>query len=189
LPLSRLCSGSVGGAHWPQAVEQLATRLLAWLGECSASLALRALRLLGHRAQSVWPVEHNEGLPLPSLQLCHGLDLFLSKAILPYSHCSIVVVASPLQQVASLGSVSCVAATARQVLRRWRSAGTTSLLPSLPHRRISDRMKAKVNLTLDKEVWRQFRVECIQRDTSASAELEAFIKTRLQQWEKGGKKK
>jgi hypothetical protein len=51
-------------------------------------------------------------------------------------------------------------------------------------------MKAKVNLTLDKEPWRQFRVACIQHDTSASAEIEAFIKSRLQQWEqKGGSKK
>lgn len=51
-------------------------------------------------------------------------------------------------------------------------------------------MKVKVNLTLDKEVWRQFRVACIQRDTSASHEIETFIAARLKAWEqKGGKKK
>jgi hypothetical protein len=48
-------------------------------------------------------------------------------------------------------------------------------------------MKAKVNLTMDKEVWRQFRVQCLQHDTSASAEFEAFMKTRLQQWEQKGR--
>jgi len=50
-------------------------------------------------------------------------------------------------------------------------------------------MKTKVNLTLDKEKWLRFRVECIQYETTASREIEAFITAQLKAWEqKGGKK-
>jgi hypothetical protein len=51
-------------------------------------------------------------------------------------------------------------------------------------------MKTRTNISVDPELWHQFRVECLARHTSASREIEAFVKTRLQQWDKkGGKQK
>jgi hypothetical protein len=50
-------------------------------------------------------------------------------------------------------------------------------------------MKIRATISLDPTVWKQFRMSCIEHDTNASAELEAYMKTRLQQWEKGGGKK
>jgi hypothetical protein len=41
-------------------------------------------------------------------------------------------------------------------------------------------MKEKVSLTIDGDVWRQFRAQCIQQRTSASSELEAFMRSRLE---------
>jgi hypothetical protein len=51
-------------------------------------------------------------------------------------------------------------------------------------------MKGRANIVVDAEQWKLFRMACIQHDTTASAEIEAFIKTRLEQWDKkGGSKK
>lgn len=50
-------------------------------------------------------------------------------------------------------------------------------------------MKKKVNLTLDPEIWQTFRIECLRNQTTASREFEGFMRTRLQEWKKGGGKK
>jgi hypothetical protein len=51
-------------------------------------------------------------------------------------------------------------------------------------------MKKKVNLTLDGKLWQSFRIECLRNQTTGSREIEGFMKSRLQEWEKkGGEKK
>jgi hypothetical protein len=64
-----------------------------------------------------------------------------------------------------------------------------SLLHSHASERMDASMKTRANITVDPVLWKQFRLTCFQHDTSASAEFEAFMKMRLQQWEqKGGEK-
>lgn len=51
-------------------------------------------------------------------------------------------------------------------------------------------MKVRVNITVDPAAWKLFRMYCLQNDTTASKEIETFIKLRLEQQEKkGGPKK
>jgi hypothetical protein len=51
-------------------------------------------------------------------------------------------------------------------------------------------MKVRVNITVDPTLWKQFRVLCLQNDTTASAEFDAFMRARVEKSEqKGGKKK
>lgn len=46
-----------------------------------------------------------------------------------------------------------------------------------------------VTVYLDKTTWKKFRIACIDRDTSASEMIQAFIREKLQQWEKEEKEK
>jgi len=41
-------------------------------------------------------------------------------------------------------------------------------------------IKEKVSLTIEGDIWRQFRAQCIQQRKSASSELEAFMRSRLE---------
>jgi hypothetical protein len=41
-------------------------------------------------------------------------------------------------------------------------------------------MKIKVTLTLERELWLPFRANCITRGKSASSEIEAFVRDRLE---------
>ena len=43
-------------------------------------------------------------------------------------------------------------------------------------------MKGKTTLTLDEEIWRTFRAECIRRGVSASRMVQAFMATSLKRW-------
>jgi hypothetical protein len=43
-------------------------------------------------------------------------------------------------------------------------------------------MKIKVTLSLEEEVWRSFRGECIKRHTLASELVEGFLRETLQKW-------
>ncbi len=43
-------------------------------------------------------------------------------------------------------------------------------------------MKGKTTLTLDEEIWRTFRAECIRRGVSASKMVQAFMSTSLKRW-------
>ena len=43
-------------------------------------------------------------------------------------------------------------------------------------------MKGKTTLTVDEEVWRTFRAECIKRRTSASKLIQEFMRMSLQKW-------
>jgi hypothetical protein len=43
-------------------------------------------------------------------------------------------------------------------------------------------MKAKTTLTVDEEVWRAFRAECIRRGTSASKLIQEFMRMSLKKW-------
>jgi len=45
-------------------------------------------------------------------------------------------------------------------------------------------MKLKVNVTVDDEAWRSFRVECLRRGITASSEIDAFIRARVAEWMK-----
>ncbi len=54
-------------------------------------------------------------------------------------------------------------------------------------------MKTKTTLVVDEETWKNFRIWCLQHDTSASAEFEAMMKARMVEGKqskppKGGKK-
>jgi hypothetical protein len=44
-------------------------------------------------------------------------------------------------------------------------------------------IKVRTNISVDPAVWKQFRMSCLEHDTNASAEIEAFMKARIQQWE------
>ena len=51
-------------------------------------------------------------------------------------------------------------------------------------------MTGRANIVVAPEQWKRFRMACIEHDTTASAEIETFIKKRLQEWgKKGGTKK
>ena len=43
-------------------------------------------------------------------------------------------------------------------------------------------MKAHTTLTVDEEVWRTFRAECIKRRTSASKLIQEFMRMSLKKW-------
>ena len=43
-------------------------------------------------------------------------------------------------------------------------------------------MKAKTTLTVDEEVWREFRAQCIRRGTSASKLIQEFMRMSLKKW-------
>ena len=44
-------------------------------------------------------------------------------------------------------------------------------------------MKASTPLTVDEDVWRMFRAECIRRGTSASKLIQEFMRMSLRRWE------
>ena len=43
-------------------------------------------------------------------------------------------------------------------------------------------MKGKTTLTVDEDVWRNFRAECIKRGTSASRLIQEFMTMSLKKW-------
>ena len=44
-------------------------------------------------------------------------------------------------------------------------------------------MKGKTTLTVDEDVWREFRAQCIRRGTSASKLIQEFMRMSLRRWE------
>lgn len=42
--------------------------------------------------------------------------------------------------------------------------------------------KGKTTLTVDEDVWREFRVQCIRRGTSASKLIQEFMRMSLKKW-------
>jgi hypothetical protein len=41
----------------------------------------------------------------------------------------------------------------------------------------------RINLYVDKQTWKAFRAACIQRDSSASSEVDMFMTAQLLQWQ------
>lgn len=42
--------------------------------------------------------------------------------------------------------------------------------------------KTKTTLTVDEDVWREFRAQCIRRSTSASKLIQEFMRMSLKKW-------
>jgi len=50
-------------------------------------------------------------------------------------------------------------------------------------------MKTRVSITIDPELWQQFRVACVTRKTNASCEIEGLVRGLLKSWEQKRRKK